>query len=112
MRRTRKSWVFGGEDDRRRHVRPELARDVVLRFRPDLVHHSVPLAVRKPSGVVPGLDLPFEARVGPQMMAVRREMQPLGIRRQAAGEQRLETQRAVLSDHNSGKTRFSSVERK
>jgi hypothetical protein len=46
------------------------------------------------------------------MMAVRREMQPIGIGREAAAEQRLEIQRAVLSDHNSGNTRFSRVDRK
>src|SRR5437764_308115 len=83
-----------------------------LRLGPDLVHHFVPLAVREAGGVVPRFDLPLEARVGPKVMAMRREMQPLGIRRQAAAEQRLETQRAVLSDHSSGKTRLSRVARR
>jgi hypothetical protein len=46
------------------------------------------------------------------MVAVRRHVQPPGIGGEAAREQRLEAQRAVLSDHNSGKARFSSVERR
>src|SRR4051794_16091941 len=60
----------------------------------------------------PLLDLGVEASVRAEMMAVRREMQPFGIGRQAAAEQRLEAQRAVLKDHSSGKMRFSSVERR
>ena len=47
------------------------------------------------------------------MMAVRREMQPLGIGADRLRlKQRLETQRSVLSDHSSGKMRLSSVERR
>src|SRR5690349_2200976 len=91
---------------------PELASDMALRLGPHLVHHLIPLAVGEAGGVIPCLDLSFEAGVRPEVMAVRREVQPLGIRRQAAAEQRLETQRAVLSDHNSGNTRFSSVARR
>jgi hypothetical protein len=40
------------------------------------------------------------------------DVQPIGIGGQASGEERLETQSWVLSDHNSGKARFSSVERR
>ena len=93
-------------------VSAELAGDMGLGLGPDLVHHLVPLAIGKAGGVVPRLDLPLKARVRPEMVTVRREMQPPSVRRQAAAEQRLEAQRAVLSDHNSGKTRFSSVARR
>ena len=55
-----------------------------LRLGPDLVHHLVPFAVGEPGGVVPRLDLALEARVGPEMMAVRGEVQPSGIGAEAA----------------------------
>ena len=73
-----------GEDDRVRLPGAELARDLGLGLGPDLAHHLVPLAVGEAGGVVPRLDLPLEAGVGPEMMAVRGEMQPVGIGRQAA----------------------------
>ena len=67
----------GREDDRIRLSGPKLGRDIGLRLGPDLAHHLVPLAVGEPRGVVPRLDLSVEAGVGPQMMAVRREVQAL-----------------------------------
>ena len=66
----------------------------------------------EPGGVAPRRNLAFEAGIRPEMMTMRREMQPLGIGTKAATEQCLEAQRSVLSDHNSGKTRLSSVERR
>ncbi len=65
----------------------ELARHMALRLGPDLVHHLVPLAVGETGGVVPGVGLPGEAGVGPQMMAVRREMQSVRVRGEAAREE-------------------------
>ena len=100
------------EDDRIGLPGPELSRDVALRLGPDLVHHLVPLAVGEPGRIVPRLDLSLEARVRPKVMAVRGEVQPVGIGDEAAREQRLETQRSVLSDHSSGNTRFSRVARR
>ena len=107
-----KSWVFGAKTIASRDAGAELGRDLGLRRGPDLVHHLVPLAVGEPRGVVPRLDLPVEAGVGPQMMAVRGEVQPAGIGPRLRREQPFETQRSVLSDHSSGNTRFSSVERR
>ena len=54
-------------------------RDMALRLGPDFAHDPVPLAVGETRGVVPAFDLPVEAGVGPQMMAVRGHVQPLGI---------------------------------
>ena len=93
-------------------VRAELGGDVRLCLRPDLAHDLVPLAVGKGRGVGPRLHLPIEAGVGPQVMTVRGEVQSAGVGAQTAAEQRLEAQRSVLSAHNSGKTRLSSVERR
>src|SRR6185369_4827374 len=100
------------EDDRIRLSGPKLARDIGLRFGPDFAHHLVPLAVGEPRGVVPRLDLPVEAGVGPEMMAVRSEVQPSGIGAEAPREQSLEAQRSVLRAQSSGKTRLSSVARR
>src|SRR4051812_15559845 len=100
----------GREDDRVGHAGAELRGDFALSFGPNLAHDLVPFAVGEPRGVLPRLELSVVAGVGPQMMTVRREMQALGIGVQALAEQRLETQRSVLSDHNSGKMRLSSVE--
>src|SRR6478752_6541456 len=50
-----------GENDCRGVVRAEFARDMLLGFGPDLLHHLVPLAVGKARGVVPGGDLASEA---------------------------------------------------
>ena len=101
-----------GEGDRIRLSRPELGRNLGLGRGPDLVHHLVPFAVGEEGGIVPRLQMPFEARVGPEVVAVRREMQSLGIGIQASAEQPFEAQRSVLSAHSSGNTRFSSVERR
>jgi hypothetical protein len=54
---------------------------MALRLGPDFAHHLVPLEVGEAGGVVPRLGLALEAGVGPQMVAVRGEMQPLGIGR-------------------------------
>ena len=67
------------KDDRVGPAGAELSRDLALRLRPDLAHDLVPLAVGKPRGVIPRFDLPVEAGVGPEMMAVRGEVQPVGI---------------------------------
>ena len=109
--RIRKSWVLERKDDCAGVVGAKLARDIGLGLGPDLVHHLVPLAVGEPRGVIPCRDLAVEARVGPQMMAVRGEVQPVGIGAAGSAEQRLEAQRSVLSDHSSGNTRLSRVER-
>ena len=97
------------EHDRRRIAAPQFVGDMGLRLGPHLAHHAVPLAVGKPRGILPAFDLPGEARVGPQMMAVRGEVQPPGSGAKALREQRLEAHRLVLSDHSSGKARLVSV---
>ncbi len=102
----------GREDDRVGHRRAQLFGDIGLRLGPDLVHDPVPLAVGEPRRILPAFDLAFEAGVRPQMMAVRGDVQPLGIGAEAAREERLETQSSVLSDQSSGNARFSSVERR
>ena len=104
------------KDDRVRIAGAELARDMRLRLGPDLVHDLVPFAVGEARGVFPRLHMPVEAGVGPEVMAVRGEVQPLGIGAEAPAEQRFEAQaetsKLVLSDHSSGKIRLSSVERR
>src|SRR5690348_9387203 len=102
----------GREGDRIRRAGAELAGHLPLRRRPELVHDLVPLAVGKPGSVVPRFHMRVEARVGPEVVAVRCEMQPVGVRSKAPAEQALEAQRSVLSAHSSGKTRFSSVARR
>src|SRR6185312_11266052 len=102
----------GRKDDRGRLAGSELGRDLALGRWPDFVHHLVPLAVSETCGVVPRLNMPLEARVGPEMMAVGGEMQPRRIGSEASREQPFEIQRSVLSAHNSGKTRLSRVERR
>jgi hypothetical protein len=52
----------------------EFGGDLRLRLWPQLAHHPLPLAVGKPGGVLPALDLPGEAGVGPQVVAVRGHM--------------------------------------
>ena len=101
-----------GKYDRIRAAGAELGGDIGLRLGPDLVHHPVPFVVGQPRGVVPRLGLSVEAGVGPEMVAVRGEMEPLGVGLDAPREQILEAQRSVLSAHNSGKIRLSSVERR
>ena len=78
----------------------ELGGDMALRFGPHLAHHLVPLAVGEPGGVLPAFDLSFEAGVGPQMMAVRGEMQPARDRRRGFAE----NSRLKLKDRSSSTT--------
>ena len=98
--------------DRVRHCRTEFVRHMALRLGPDLVHDPVPLAVSQSRRIFPAFDLPFEAGVRPQMMAVGGHVQPVRIGAEAPREKRLETQSDVLSDQSSGKARFSSVDRR
>ena len=100
------------EHDRVGHAAAKLASDIRLGLGPDLIEDFVPLGVGQAGGVVPRLDLAVEAGVGPQMMAVRGEVQALRICGQTPAEQPLETQRSVLSAHSSGNTRLSRVERR
>ena len=100
------------KDDRVGPAGTKLSRDFGLRSGPDLAHDLVPLAVGEAGRVVPRFDLSVEAGVGPEVMAVGREVQPVGIGAEASREQLFETQRSVLSAHSSGKTRFSSVARR
>ena len=101
-----------GEDDCVGLPGSKLTSDVALRLGPDLAHDLVPLAVGQARRVVPGFDLAVKAGVRPEVMAVGGEVQAGGIGAEASAEQSFEAQRAVLSDHNSGKTRFSSVARR
>ena len=76
----------GREDDGFGHRRPSSRGDMGLRLGPDLAHDPVPLAVGEPRRILPAFDLPVEAGVGPQMMAVRGEVQPLRIGGEAPRE--------------------------
>ena len=105
-------WVFGAKTIARWIARAKLCSHLGLRGGPDLVHHPVPFAVGEPRRVVPRLHLPVETGIRPEMMAVRREVQPRRIGGEAAAEQAFEAQRSVLSDHSSGNRRLSSVARK
>ena len=100
------------KDDGVGHSGTKLRGDVGLSLGPDFVHDPVPLAIGETGCVLPAFDLALEARVRPEMMAVSGDVQPIGIGGQASGEERLEAQSWVLNDHNSGKARFSSVERR
>ena len=71
---------------------PSSVGDMTLRLGPDLAHDPVPLAVGEPRRIFPAFDLPFEAGVRPQMMAVRSHVQPVRIGAEAPREKRLETQ--------------------
>ena len=93
-------------------TRSELSRDLGLRGGPHLAHHLVPFEVGEQGRILPRLHVTIEARVGPEVMAMGREMQPLRIRAEAPAEQVLEAQRCVLSAQSSGKTRLSSVDRR
>ena len=55
----------------------------------DLIEDPVPFPVGKLVGFEPGADMAVERGVGPQVMAVGREMQALGVQRQGAGEKGL-----------------------
>ncbi len=64
---------------------PSSARDIRLRLGPDLAQDLVPFVVGQTGGVVPRLGLAVEAGVGPQVMAVRGEVQALGIGGRGSG---------------------------
>ena len=100
----------GREHDRVWHAGTQLVGDMGLSLGPHFAHHPVPFLVGEPGRVFPRLDLAIEAGVGPQMMAVRGQVQPLRSRPERAREQMLEAQRPVLSAHNSGKARFDRVD--
>ena len=101
---------IAGKDDRVRLAGAELCRDRGLRFGPQFAHHPLPFAVGKPRGVFPAFDLAGEAGVGPQVVAVRRHVQALRRRRQAAGKEMLEAHSCVRIAQSSGNARFSRVE--
>ena len=100
----------GGEHDRRGVVAAKLARDLGLGGGPYFAHHPVPLAIGEAGGVVPAFDLAIVTGVGPQVVAVRRHVQPAGRGAKAAREQMLEAQRSVRSDQSSGNARLVSVD--
>ena len=95
-----------------RNASAQFCRNMTLRLGPDLVHDAVPFAVGETRRIFPAFDLAFEASIRPEVMAVRGELEPLRIRSQAAREERLEAQSAVLNDQSSGKARLSKVERR
>ena len=68
----------GREDDRGRIAAAKLGGDIGLRLGPDLAHDPVPFMIGEAGRIFPAFDLPLERGVGPQMMAVRREMQAVG----------------------------------
>ena len=90
--RMRKSCVLDAKTIADGSPLPSSAATWRLRFGPDLAHHLVPLMVGQARGVFPAFDLAVEDGVGPQMMAVRGEMQPARRGAEALGEQRLEAQ--------------------
>ena len=102
----------GREDDGRRIGDAKLVRDIGLGLGPDRIHYLVPFHVGEAGGVLPAFDLPVERSVGPEMMAMRGEVEPPGRRFQAPREEALETHMSVRKSHSAGKARFSSVERR
>ena len=90
---------------------PEFGRDMRLGRGPDLAHHPLPFAVGKAHAVLPGGELADIGGIGPQMMRMRGEVQPLGRRRQRALEQVLVARHSwVRSVQSSGKARLASVD--
>src|SRR5688572_9934759 len=83
---------IGSEQDRRRIAGSQFRRNMGLGLGPYLAHHLVPFIVRQSRRVLPALDLALEGSVGPQMVAMRREMQSPRIGAEAFSEQRLEAQ--------------------
>ncbi|MNC29706.1 hypothetical protein D3C75_779690 [compost metagenome] len=77
---------------------------MLLGFGNDLAEHQIPLAVGEAVGLGPGLDLGVETGVGPQMMAMGGEMQPLGIQTQGAREEGLVAHPATLPGSTQGPT--------
>ena len=103
----------GRKDDTRRIGQAQLCGDMGLRGGPQLVHHPPPFAIGEAGGVLPAGNLAHVRRIRPQMMAMRRKMQPVRRGGQAALEQIPVIPRAhsiVLKDHSSGKARFASVD--
>ena len=87
----------------------ELIRDMLLRLRPDRSHDPVPFVVGQNSCIVPSCHMSVTACIGPEMMAVGSEMQPLRIGRQRAGKQMFPAHSWVRSDQSSGKARLPTV---
>ncbi len=82
-----------------------------LRLRPDLAHHPVPFMVGQASGVFPAFDLALERGVGPQMMAVRGEMEPVGSgSRGSSRKSGLKLKVRSSATISSGKARLVRVE--
>ena len=107
-----KSWVLRGKDNRRRVAGAKFDRDLGLCLGPYLAHHLVPFAVGKARGVVPSFDLAVETDVGPQMMAVRGDVQAVAARPRGFSKTgALKLKFRYCSDQSSGKARLSSVER-
>lgn len=77
----------GGKDQAVGRRQTQFGRHMGLSLGDHFAEDQVPLLVGMGVGVQPGLLLGLETDVGPQMMAVRREMQPTGRRRQSAGEE-------------------------
>ena len=99
-----------GKNDRGWVAAAKLRRDMGLRLGPDLAHDPVPFIVGETGRIVPAFDLPLVRGVGPEVVAVRREVEPVGRGGQALREERFETQSSVLSDQCSGKARVVRVE--
>jgi len=100
---------IGGEAERRGIGQLQFIRDMLLRFGPDRPHDPVPFVVRQRRRVLPGGKMTGMAGIGPEMMAVRGEMQAVGIGRQGSGKQMFPAHSWVRSDHNSGKARLPTV---
>ena len=100
----------GGEDDRGRIAAAELDGNLGLGFAPQWEHHMAPLAIGESGGIIPALDLAVKAGVGPQMMAVRGDVQAVWRGGKTARKQMLVTHRSVLRDHSSGNARLVRVD--
>ena len=99
----------GGKGDCRRIGQSQFAGDVALGFGDDFAEHPVPFVIGQPCRVVPRLDLSGIAGIGPQVVAVRSEMEPVRRGTQRARKQMLVAHSAVRSDHSSGKARLPKV---
>ena len=60
-------------------------------------------------GIIPTLDLAFERSIGPEMMAMRSDVQPVGRRLDAFRKEPLEAHMSVRRSQSNGKARLSSV---
>ena len=70
-----------------------------------MAEDEIPLVVSMQIGVEPGLLLRLKTGVGPQVMAMRGEMQPTGRRRQGAGEEGLVAHRLTRSNRTASSAR-------